>query len=345
MTIVTLRLPAVKASTVDRPRECVYCGSSLLQRWGGRVRNIRDTQVQQAVVYRYRCTDCERTFRHYPQGVTNAQQSQRLIQLAALCWVFGLSLRATTAILSAFPVALSHTSVWNDVQALAERLQGKLSRKVEVLGVDGVYPKLGGEKQPTVIAVDMGSGEPVAVAAINENNWQAVVAWLEPMIEELGVEVLVTDDLRQLAVAADRLQPEQQICNFHLLRWLWVALEKLRGELDEEYQQLVDEVWQIAKERPPGGQKRLFELWQAIPMNRVRDEEAPPLYRLRLVILRLHNNWEKYTLDQRREDVPATNNATERAIGKWRIRSRSTRGFKSWAGLKAAFLVCGSEII
>jgi hypothetical protein len=63
------------------------------------------------------------------------------------------------------------------------------------------------------------------------------------------------------------------------------------------------------------------------------------------VILRLHDNWEQYTLDQRRSDVPPTNNGTERAIGKWRIRSHSTRGFKSWAGLEAAFLACAEENI
>ena len=28
----------------------------------------------------------------------------------------------------------------------------------------------------------------------------------------------------------------------------------------------------------------------------------------------------------------------------WRIRSHSTRGFKSWAGLEGAFLLCSSQI-
>jgi hypothetical protein len=44
------------------------------------------------------------------------------------------------------------------------------------------------------------------------------------------------------------------------------------------------------------------------------DKKPPALYRLQLLILRLHNNWEKYSLDQRQREVPATNNATERAI-------------------------------
>jgi hypothetical protein len=90
---------------------------------------------------------------------------------------------------------------------------------------------------------------------------------------------------------------------------------------------------------------RLFELWKGIPVRRVRDAQTSALYWLRLRILRLHDNWEKYTLDQRDHAVPPTNNGTERAIGKWRVRSHCTRGFKSWAGLEAAFLACAEENI
>jgi hypothetical protein len=254
-----------------------------------------------------------------------------------------LSLRGTSGILSVFPVALSHTSIWKDVQAQAVALKRRLPRQVRVLGVDGVYPKLGGREQPTLVCVDLGSGQPVALGAISEKDWRGVVQWLKPLVEAWGVEVLVSDDLKELAVAAQRLQLEHQVCHFHLLRWLWHALEKLRQQLEAEQHELLDEVWRIMKERPPDGRMRLFDLWKEIHERRSRDRRTSALYRLRLLILRLHDNWDKYTLDQRRWDVPATNNGTERAIGKWRIRSWSTRGFKSWAGLEAAFLLCGSE--
>ena len=345
MAIVTLRLPTVKPSIETRPAGCRYCASPVLQRWGGALRAVKDPHVKQALIYRYRCCQCKRTFRHYPEGLTHAHQSQRLVQLAALGWVLGLSLRGTSGILSAFPVALSHTSIWWDVQALSAQLKRRLPGQVRVLGIDGVYPKLAGKEQPTLIAVDLGSGKPVALGAVSEKDWRAVVRWLEPLVKELGVEVMVSDDLKEFAVAAERLELSQQVCHFHLLRWLWRALAKLRQQLDEDQHGLLDEVWHLAKERPPNGRTRLFTLWQGIEVRRVRDEQTSALYRLRLLILRLHETWPKYTLDQRRGDVPPTNNATERAIGKWRLRSHSTRGFKSWAGLEAAFLVCGSEMI
>jgi hypothetical protein len=255
--------------------------------------------------------------------------------------VLGLSLRGTSAILSAFPVSLSHTSVWKDVQALASRLRHGQPKRVRVLGVDGFYPKLCGQEQPTVVAVDLGTGQPIALKAIAEQDWRAVVKWLQPLVEALGVEVIVTDDLKEFALLARHLELPHQVCHFHLLRWVWKALETLRKQVDKQDHGILDEVWDIVKERPAEGAMRLFQLWSAIPVRRVRDQQTSALYRLRLLILRLHDNWEQYTLDQRFSQVPSTNNGTERAIGKWRIRSHSTRGFKSWAGLEAAFLSCG----
>jgi len=345
MAIVTLRLPDVKVAAEGRPEGCPNCGCPILQRWGGQHRTIKDPHEHEVVVFRYRCTDCGRTFRHYPEGITSAHQSQRLIQLAAVSWVLGLSLRGTSALLSVFPVALSHTSIWSDVQAAAKRWKRNQARQVRVLGIDGVYPKVKGQEQPTVVAVDLGSGQPVALAAISEKDWRAVVAWLEPLVEELGVEVVVTDDLRELAVAVKAVHCDHQICHFHLLRWLWRALEKLRQELAPEHHPLLDEVWLLGKTRPPGAQARLFALWQGIHSRHKRDEQIAALFRLRLIILRLHDNWKKYTLDQRSIDVPPTNNGSERVIGRWRIRSHSTRGFKSWAGLYAAFVVCAQQVI
>jgi transposase-like protein len=344
MAIVTLRLVEVKGYTENRPSSCIYCGSELLQRWGSVERGVKDTHVRQVQVYRYRCTDCQRTFRHHPQGLSSSRQSQRLKQFAGLCWVLGLSLRGTSAILSAFPVELSHTSVWWDVQALAADLKRRQPGSIRALGVDGVYPRLAGREQATLVAVDLGSGQLVGVAAINEKDWRAVVQWLAPLVQAWGVEVLVTDDLKELDVAARKLGLEHQVCHFHVLRWVWRALKDLRKQLEDEHHLLIDEVWQIMKTRPPNGRMRLFEIWQGIGVRRTRKNETSALYRLRLLILRLHDNWEKYTLDQRLADVPPTNNATEQAIGKWRIRSRSTRGFKSWAGLEAAFFLCGNEI-
>ena len=46
-----------------------------------------------------------------------------------------------------------------------------------------------------VVAVDMGTGQPVAPVELSERDAGPVVRWLPPLVEAYGVEVLVTDDL------------------------------------------------------------------------------------------------------------------------------------------------------
>ncbi len=169
MTIVTLGLAEVNDETTDRPSGCPNCGSTILQGWGTVPKPLRDPQLQEVRVRRFHCCDCNYTFRHYPEGVDSADQSVRLQQLAAICWVLGLSTRMVTGILGAFGIQLCHMTVWRDVQALAAiRALPAPPQGVRVLGVDGFYASIKGQDSGMVVAVDMRSGEPVAVAGIDE---------------------------------------------------------------------------------------------------------------------------------------------------------------------------------
>ena len=87
-----IQLPSVNPTPIVRPKECPYCGSEILQRWGAAQKPLRDTDFEQVQAYRFRCTGCARTFRHYPEGVDKADMSQRLRCLAALAWSMGLSM-------------------------------------------------------------------------------------------------------------------------------------------------------------------------------------------------------------------------------------------------------------
>jgi len=44
------------------------------------------------------------------------------------------------------------------------------------------------------------------------------------------------------------------------------------------------------------------------------------------------------------KDVPWTNNGTEQSIGRMNMRSRTVRGYKSWPGMWAAFMLTGSGV-
>ena len=50
---------------------------------------------------------------------------------------------------------------------------------------------------------------------------------------------------------------------------------------------------------------------------------------MRMLITRLWERWPRLTLDQRRDDLDGTNNASERVIGWWiKERYRTMRGYK-----------------
>ena len=68
MPRVRFTLPQVKDYPDTRPQGCP-CGSVFLHRHGEVTKPIRDLYVSEVNALRYRCTDCHRTFRHYPQGV------------------------------------------------------------------------------------------------------------------------------------------------------------------------------------------------------------------------------------------------------------------------------------
>jgi transposase-like protein len=347
MAIVTLCLAEVKNETKTRPQVCPHCGSSLLQGWGTVAKPVRDPQLDEVAVRRFRCCDCGRTFRYYPEGVGPADQSQRLQQLAAICWVLGLSLRGVTGILGAFGIQLCHMSVWRDVQALADVWTlPPPPQGVRVLGVDGFYASIQGEDSGMVVAVDMGTGDPVALARLDEKDRPALFAWLAVLKEELGVEVLVSDDFNSYFVAAEHLGLDHQICRFHYLRWVNRLLSRLQKQLDDEWLEPLNEVRQLLQDLPPEGGHRIYQLYRQVKAPpRIANKPMSPLSRLQKLLLRLSDNWSSYRLFLQFDDVPATNNATERAIGRWRVRSRSVRGFKSWAGLANAFVLCNAPLV
>ena len=346
MPIVTLHLPVVKRKTETRPQECPYCSGETFQRWGKVRKPVRDNRYRNVQVYRYRCCSCRRTFRHYPKGVDRADQTQRMRKLVALGWVLGMSLRGVVTFLSAFEVNLSHMTVWRDLQEQAKMLEKRRQwQPVRVLGVDGLYPLGKGRKRPVLVAVDLGTGKPVAIGKVDESNPQAVKRWLEPLVKRLGVSVIVTDDLASFRVVAEKLEVEHQVCQFHVRRWVGRTLYELRETVPKEWHWVLDEVGGLLEELPLDGSRRLFEIWKQIPERKVGQTGAwTPLVRLRYLLIRMSEHWESYRVFYWHKEVPWTNNGTEQAIGRMKIRSRIVRGYKSWQGMWAAFLLTGSGV-
>lgn len=363
MAIVLIQLPTVNPTPIVRPKECPYCASEILQRWGAVQKPLRDTDYEAIELYRYRCTQCARTFRHYPQGVDRSDLSQRLRCLAALAWGMGLSLRGVGIIFSAFGEGLGvgRMSVWRAVQEKGEELRRRAKsqqrkHRVRVLGVDGAWIRLNGETTGVMVAVDMGDGRMVSMEVVNERDPHAVCRWLKPLVAEFGVEVIVTDDLTTYHTVEEEIGVDRQVCRFHMLRWVGKALNDLEKKLAVEegwpdWPGVLTEVRALVEEMPQKGDERLLELWQEVQKEcgpRHPKEEATPLQRLAGLLVQLMENWRRYRLYLTEVGaelgVPATNNLTEQMIGNGKIRSRTVRGYKSKQGVLAAFMVCAARL-
>lgn len=347
MSIVVLKLPDVKRKREERPRKCPYCEGETFQRWGQVQKAIKDVHVRNVKVYRYRCCRCKRTFRHYPDGTTRADQSERLKLFAALLWQLGLSHRASSLILSGLCVFVSHMTIWRDVQAEVQTIQKRKQWKpVRMLGVDGAYVLGWGQKQPVLVAVDLGTGDPIAVGYVNEYDPQAICRWLEPLVQQHGITVIVTDDLFSYKVVADKLQLGHQVCQFHVRRWVGKTLKELQNTVPPEWLWVLAEVQQLIDVLPPDGSKTLYALWKQLPGRRSPpDQSRSALEQLRDLLLRLSQDWSRYSAFQSEPLLPWTNNRTEQAIGRMKMRARTVRGYKSWRGMQSGLLLAASSIV
>lgn len=343
MSIVTLQVPEVKAIETSRPKSCPYCKGETFQRWGGAIRRVRDPQIHEVFVYRYNCCRCRRTFRHYPSGIGAASQTERMRALAAIGWILGLSYRGGSLYLSGFGVQLGRMSIWRDVQQRAKELEReRLWKPVRLAGVDGAYVRGWGETQPVLVVVDMGTGEPVTVGYVDEKDPQAVKKFLEPLVQRLGISVIVTDDLASYKQVAGALELEQQVCQFHLRRWVGRALHDLKATLPPEWLPVVEETKTIVAELPLHGDRRLLELSRQTGTRQGRNgSEFTPLDQLHLILVRLAQDWARYRVFDWQPDVPWTNNLTEQAIGRMKMRARTVRGYKTWPGMASGLMAAG----
>lgn len=339
---IHLSLPTVQFAPTSRPATCPHCGHWHLQRHGSVHKPIRDQQFTRVCVHRYRCCHCRHTFRHYPAGVTSADHSQRLVALLAVVWALGLSLRHTALVLALVGMPTSFVTVWRAVQTVGAGLRRRPVGSVTVLGVDGTGMRLAGATSGVVVAVDMGNGQVLDLAFVDERNPAALLAWLRPLVEMHGIEVLVTDDLASYRVLAEQLDLERQGCHFHLRRWVGRALADLERHLGDAWQPTIAAVRRIVRECPADGGAQLLEIWhtlQEVPHG--RTGARTPQARLWLLTLRLSEQWHSYRVAASRSEVPRTNNRSEQAIGRLKMRARTVRGYKSSDGLRNGCALAG----
>ena len=340
--MIVLQLPKVERRNTQRPKECKYCQGEILQSWGQVNKRVKDTKVRNVKVYRYRCASCRRSFRHYPDGITRAMQSVRLKKLIVIIWSLGLSYRSVSCLLSVFGIACSRMSGWRDVQQAGEKLRKQVGwKRARIVGVDGAW--LNG--RGIMVAVDMDDGQPLAIGQIDEKDSAAVYRWLRLLKQRHGIGAIVSDDLRLYRGVSEQLTLEHQVCQFHVRRWVGKACSELSKELPEQWHWILEQVRSIVTDLPAKGGRQLLELYKQVPGNLTRDRERTAVDRLRHLLIRLSESWERYTAFYHDPGIPWTNNRTEQAIGKMKMRAKTVRGYKTTPGLLNALFVSSSNLL
>ena len=357
---VRARIPSVEPAAMNPPSVCPNkkCqGEHFKVHQKQCKKSVRDTQLEQVEVYRRKCLSCGQTHRVYPQGVSNAQQTERLKGVSILLYVLGISYRGTEDFLNALGFFLSYSSIYRNVQAAGEQVGrlkkawlGQGNRKIKVVGGDLSYLQCKGDKVIVGLAIDAQEGVLLDIEVLDNEETDTIQAWLQPLLELVGAEVLITDDQDGFKAVADDAGVKHQICQQHakpnVLDFVAKAAEKVLDapptvpeELDVTPDQLLEDLatleW-IALGHPGQGAKLLGEMYDRYahapaPKKRKR---ATIWYRMRNHILRLWNNWKRHTcyrafMHNEEFTVAETNNATERVIG-WDVkeRYRTMRGYK-----------------
>lgn len=351
---IRVRLPKVEPEHYEEPTQCPYdgCGGRLFKAHGvqGEDKPLRDPQYHTVRAYRHTCLRCGRTYRVYPRGVGNDQQSDRLKGMSVLLYVLGLSYGGVQDFLEAIGVCIGKTTVYENVQAAGvvsrerQRRERGAGKRRPVIGSDGTYVKVKGAVVAVQVVVDDKDSDLLALEIIASENIAEVMALVREVAQQVQADVLVSDDLDTYKQVADELELDHQICRSHVKR----NVDALTTELREQLQrgeaapaettldaqtacQDLEKLCQLVRERPVDGEEQLAQLaerYRKVPAPK-EGERHTVWYRLRMLITRLWDRWFRLTLDQRRNDLDGTNNSSERMIGWWcKERYRTMRGYK-----------------
>lgn len=308
---------------------------------------IKDSLVSEVEIVRVKCKRCGYSWRVYPEGVrAYSARSKRLVFLGIMLYASGLSFAKASCFLSSMleRETGSAMTLWRDVQAIGEKLRRQKSvfpriRGAQVVvGLDGTYVRVKGKEQPLLVAVGMGTGETITVTLGNEWKTKELEAFIKAVGKELGVAVkdvkMVTDDLDTYKVAAGKQKlAAQQVCLAHVKKNLSKRLKKLEKKIPQEYLEQLKSVLDPPDENMLKTILTYPGLWDH-PKNQCKDWIA-----YRGIVGDLKRNWKAYTAYLTDPQLPTTNNRTEQAIGRSKIRYKLTRGFGSQSGALNFFTI------
>jgi len=356
---LNLLLPDVKPDELQAPKHCQREGCQGRRFYPRQAveKKIVDGKYQKVKAWRYACASCGCTFRVYPQGVGRQHISHRVIGLAVMLYVLGLSYGAVAIVLAALGIGIGKTSVYRAVQAAAKKVPGMKQEKLldgyrtGAVGADVTSVRCKGKWLPLGISVDAVSGLTLSIDVLPGEEAEELKAWLEPILDAVDADVLVSDDADAFKKVSDETGRAHQVCKSHVGRNSDALVNELsaliRAGQDHSLetihvsseQALADlmKLKELIHSRQPEEQVQLEQMYQRYANARkpAKGKRFDIAYRMRNLFLDRWNLWPRLTFYRTWKDeyghpkLDGTNNGCERSIGWWvKERYRSMRGYK-----------------
>jgi len=354
-----LLLPDVKVGKFSHPKKCSRPGCAGMTFYPRQIvrKKIVDTQYTEVSAWRYQCTKCGCTFRVYPEGVNHQQISMRVLGMAVMLYILGLSYGAVELVLGSFGVGIGKTSVYRAVQFAAEKVPGMRQKnlltgyKTKAVGADVTSVRCGGKWMQIGISVDAVNGMVLSIDKLPGEDAEQLKAWLEPIMDAVDADVLVTDDADGFKKVSDETGRSHQVCKSHVGRNTDVLVDELStilatnqdhsletlGITPEQALTDLNKLKEMIHARIPNEQPLLEAMYLRYAKARKpgKGKKHDLAYRLRNLFMDRWNLWPRLTFYRTWQDeyghriLDGTNNHCERSIGWWvKERYRSMRAYK-----------------
>jgi hypothetical protein len=356
---LNLLLPDVKPNKFQTPKQCKREGCKGKRFYPRQEveKKIVDGKYRSVKAWRYECAKCGCTFRVYPEGVGRQQNSHRVIGLAVMLYVLGLSYGAVSIVLTALGISIGKTSVYRAVQAAAQKVPGMKREQLldgyrtGAIGADVTSVRCKGKWLPLGISVDAVNGLTLSIDALPGEEAEELKTWLEPILDAVDADVLVSDDADAFKKVSDETGRAHQVCKSHVGRNTDALVDELSALIGAGQDQSL-EIISISSEqaladlarmkalihsRQPEEQAELEHMYQRYANARkpAKGKRFDVAYRMRNLFLDRWNLWPRLTFYRTWRDeyghvkLDGTNNGCERSIGWWvKERYRSMRGYK-----------------
>jgi hypothetical protein len=223
--------------------------------------------------------------------------------------------------------------------------------RTKAVGADVTSVRCRGRWLPLGISVDAVNGMTLSIDGLPGEEAEQLKAWLEPILEAVDADVLVSDDADAFKKVSDETGRAQQICKSHVGKNTDALVAELSalirtgqdrsleaiGVSTEQALADLARLKTLIHSRQPEEQEELEYLYLRYANARKppKGNRSTVAYRMRNLFLDRWNLWPRLTFYRTWRDeygnviLDGTNNDCERSIG-WHIkeRYRSMRGYK-----------------